>query len=83
MKILGEAEEYNEHVNAIKDIVMSVLNNHPKDCEFIFDAANYIISEGLKAGDADSLLTILEDAFKECEIYCPHEGIDRRILCNQ
>jgi hypothetical protein len=66
----------------IRDIVLIAMNNHPKNCIFAPNAVEKIIAAGIKTIRVSEDEKILEDAlvvaFEENEIYCPHEGIDRR-----
>jgi hypothetical protein len=66
------------------DHVVEVLQIHPAECVFELDAPLKIFTRLMAAGfytDADITWGRNEE-FVECwhlsEIYCPHEGIDRR-----
>lgn len=63
------------------DVVEVTRINHPPEC--IFDKDDEWIVERTMdlAGPRPSKDAILDSctiAFREAEIYCPHEGIDRR-----
>lgn len=65
----------------MRDVVRTVIRNHPSECIFIADAEEHIVSKFLEKVDADTsgvdsteiLITLIRDA----ELYCPHEGINR------
>jgi hypothetical protein len=73
---------------SLREIVKIVLQNHPKDCIFHPDALENIMQEldgnttcprivGRDFYDFD-VVGDIERAIKRQEIYCPHEGIDKR-----
>jgi len=63
----------------ILDIVKTAIRLHPKDCIFKEDAIQQISSAALDSydGSKESLIESLANAFKDAELYCPHEGINR------
>jgi hypothetical protein len=61
----------------IPDIVDTVFANHPPECIFAPGARDRII-EYAQHYHGETLINALERGFKSEEIYCPHEGIDRR-----
>ena len=65
--------------NSIRDIVETTMRCHPKDCLFKANAIELIIEQTIKnMGDsAASLIDACHEAFKDAELFCPHEGIDR------
>lgn len=69
----------------LKEMVETVLNNHPKDCIFTPNALELILKE-LESLNVNStlseLVTVMTAAIERQEIYCPHEGIDRRAEFN-
>jgi len=67
----------------LEDLVDCCFQNHPADCIFAPGARERIIERMRKLGDpleryTPSYVDEFERAFKAEEIYCPHEGIDRR-----
>jgi hypothetical protein len=70
----------------IRNIVETTLRNHPPDCIFHPNAVDNVIKKVLGKSfivSAEGPIGItLEDFLVEAieaeEIYCPHEGIDRR-----
>lgn len=67
----------------ISEIVRIALYNHPKDCIFTENAYEMIIVElesdpELFAHGESILIDKIEEAIRRQEIYCQHEGIDRR-----
>lgn len=62
------------------NIVDMVFLNHPRDCVFAHGARERILAkcDDLHGTARDHVVDVLEAAFKAEEIYCPHEGIDRR-----
>lgn len=61
-----------------RTVVQIVIAHHPKDCIFTPDAENNIVNALAVAKDEESFINICDEALRENEIYCPHEGIDRR-----
>lgn len=61
-----------------KEIVETVIRNHPKDCIFAPGAVENICTGLAMAKDETEFLDMCERLLVENEIYCPHEGIDRR-----
>jgi hypothetical protein len=66
-----------------REVVRLVIERHPKECIFDPDALNNIMTvlEPHLSNDAiltENLVLIIEKAIMDQEIYCPHEGIDRR-----
>jgi hypothetical protein len=70
--------------SGIAEIVRITIFNHPPECVFAPNAVENIIAKwrvSNLSGDqsySPALLYFLEDAIMAEEIYCPHEGIDRR-----
>lgn len=66
----------------IREVVETALKNHPKQCIFREDTVDYCVKHVQKNEapywNRSNYIDCLEEALKECEIYCPHEGIDRR-----
>lgn len=68
----------------IKDVVETTIRNHPKDCIFHPNAVANIMAEiSEQKFDANQngqyqLIDALVISIQRQEIYCPHEGIDRR-----
>ncbi len=63
----------------LKDIVITTMRNHPRDCIFAPGAIERIVAGAPSQDYYDfGVVDYLEKAFKAEEIYCPHEGIDRR-----
>lgn len=67
----------------IADIVRTTIQNHPKDCVFTPNAVENIIAKfNISGRSGDYHSHGMEDCLAELimaeEIYCPHEGIDRR-----
>jgi hypothetical protein len=55
------------------------MRNHPKDCIFKPGAIDRITVRGEAAlASGQKLIDAIEAGFLEEEIYCPHEGIDKR-----
>lgn len=67
---------------SIREIVETTMAIHPKDCVFAPDAIENIcefVSARNNYGE-QHLIDLITEGFKRNEIYCPHEGIDRRHL---
>ena len=71
----------------LRTVIEITIANHPKDCIFgpdpVDGAMQWLEDHGpflLKPNQrlSDSLLDRLIEAIQLQEIYCPHEGIDRR-----
>lgn len=66
----------------LREIVQIVIQNHPRDCVFKPNAVQNILDAADEAAvslsDSNTLIDFLEAAIREQEIYCPHEGIDKR-----
>ena len=66
------------------DLVVEFLQMHPAECVLELDAPMQIFSRLMAAGfyTADDITRDNSKEFQQCwhlsEIYCPHEGIDRR-----
>lgn len=65
-------------VPSTRDIVLTTMRNHPKDCIFAPNAVDNICAALAHAKNEEDFLEICVRALRENEIYCPHEGIDRR-----
>lgn len=66
------------NIALIREIVELVIKQHPKECIFHPDAVHNIVSNMPLYRSNDELIDYLASAVREQEIYCPHEGIDRR-----
>lgn len=66
------------HIPPVDEIVTTVFRNHPKHCIFAPGACERVIARTPANLTHDELLDYLEFAIRAEEIYCPHEGIDRR-----
>lgn len=66
----------------LREIIATTLKNHPSECIFEENALEKILDEVESKSSLDTppgeYLDIMVDAVKNHEIYCPHEGIDRR-----
>ncbi len=66
----------------IEEVIRTTILNHPKDCIFTPDAVKNIIAKWKVSGFRDVYEFGAEDFLVEAimaeEIYCPHEGIDKR-----
>lgn len=65
------------------EIVQIVIDRHKVagPCEFAPNAVNLIVDEALETRVAViEMIDALESAINNHEIYCPHEGVDRRHL---
>jgi len=64
----------------LEDIIKTVIANHPKDCIFHPDTVKNVMAivKAINPQTIDGLINVLETAIVNNEIYCPHEGIDRR-----
>ena len=54
------------------------MGRHPKECIFVSDAVNVIVSRVDQFAKKEDIVNQIYYAFQDAEIYCPHEGIDRR-----
>lgn len=65
----------------LRNIVTTTLMNHPDSCIFVSNAVEKIVAEvaAKMPRDRNQTIDMLVDAVKRHEIYCPHEGIDRRM----
>ena len=69
-------------MKTIDEVVRTAIRCHPKDCVFTPNAIENVVAKW----NAENFLDIfspfaidfLEEAIKAEEIYCPHEGIDKR-----
>lgn len=64
-----------------RQIIETAINNHPKDCIFAPNAIENAVAEmeGISQDlPTSDLIDALVIAVERQEIYCPHEGIDRR-----
>lgn len=63
----------------LREVVFTILKNHPPECVFEENAEEKIIAEvdemTCEATTKEELVDILEKAVRRREIYCPHEGI--------
>src|SRR5262249_27623052 len=68
------------HQPNIREIVETVVRNHPPPCMFQPNVVDRVMAclETALAVNEENLLDAIERLIKENEIYCPHEGIDRR-----
>lgn len=62
----------------VRDIVITVLRWHPPECIFADGAVDRVVAKTANITDQKELIAALEREIKAEEIYCPHEGIDRR-----
>jgi hypothetical protein len=68
----------------VAEITRTVIRNHPKDCVFTPNAVENIVAKwnALKISGNQAYSPMFEDFMVDAllaeEIYCPHEGIDRR-----
>ena len=69
-------------MNNFREIVTTALRNHPPDCMFAPNALELILLELEPLKDANfyqvDIVGAIAVAILKYEIYCPHEGIDRR-----
>jgi hypothetical protein len=69
-------------MRGIEEIVRTTIFNHPKNCIFTPDAVERVTAKWNAANFRDiyefGAQDFLADAIMAEEIYCPHEGIDRR-----
>ncbi len=67
---------------SVFEIVQTTIRNHPADCIFAPNAAGNVTAAILAANPKDigEFVDICEKQLIENEIYCPHEGVDRRHL---
>jgi len=70
---------------SIREIIATTIANHPKDCVFRPDAVEGAVQWlkenshlELDGSSSESIIDELIKAIQSQEIYCPHEGIDRR-----
>jgi hypothetical protein len=79
------------HVPRLREIISTTLRNHPRECVFVPDAAERIEARALELLFKDvgsrsepaerytpHWVDAVAQAILEHEVYCPHEGIDRR-----
>lgn len=70
------------HTTALKGIIATVLYNHTRrGCLFAPGARERIFTTAAALWDkldAGQAIGLLDELFKGEEIYCSHEGIDRR-----
>lgn len=64
--------------SVVRDIVRTVIKNHPKDCVFAPNAVDNVCAALARVKTPAEFLNVCERTLKENEIYCAHEGIDRR-----
>ena len=75
--------------DAIRDIVEASIRNHPNDCIFRVDTVQFVIDwvehqynlykDWPEISDRKEFYIMeIAMALGQCEIYCPHEGIDKR-----
>lgn len=81
----SKKKEKGCYVPDLRTVVQEVMDKHPKDCIFTPNAVENIVASVMAERLSDprywyspSWVLSLERAFRAEEIYCPHEGIDRR-----
>jgi hypothetical protein len=64
----------------VREIVVTAMRCHPKNCVFKAGAVERIVKRGEDSllTNREKLIDAIEQGFLEEEIYCPHEGIDKR-----
>ncbi len=62
----------------IREIVQTAIRNHPPACQFVPNVVDRIMDSAPPLYGADEAIEWIVAAIKAHEIYCPHEGIDRR-----
>lgn len=62
----------------IEAIIETVIRTHPEDCIFGPNPVQLAVRHFENDATDRSRIDVLEEAIKAQEIYCPHEGIDRR-----
>jgi len=71
----------------IENVASTVISRHALECVFEEDAITKITDEFFRVIEKDPVLCIdvFYDLMVRCiqkyEVYCPHEGIDRRASC--
>ena len=67
---------------SIREIVETVIRNHPRECIFATGAVDRIVADAVPfAHSKHECITYIAEAVRREEVYCPHEGIDRRAEC--
>lgn len=66
--------------NTIRDVVAVTMHTHPPECIFAPNAYENIVAATIRGKTVDEQIDLCEQALIENEIYCPHEGVDRRHL---
>lgn len=67
-----------------RQIARTVIDLHKSrgECEFapnaVDDVAAEVLTKVVDRSDEAAVIDAMEEAIKRTEIYCPHEGIDRR-----
>ncbi len=66
----------------IRGVIETTIRNHPKECEFLPDAVNKAVKLFFSKYNThmsnDQMIDLAVQSIQAQEIYCPHEGIDRR-----
>lgn len=62
----------------IREIVRITIRNHNTECLFRHDIEEVCIEKAKGAKTETEYINAIIEAFKECELYCPHENIDKR-----
>lgn len=62
----------------IAEIARAVIRNHPPDCVFRPDTVWLCIQACRGLASEREVIDAIATTIVNCEIYCPHEGIDRR-----
>lgn len=63
---------------SIREITEPIINVHPKECVFAPGAVDSIVAGAPPLKNEAEVIDYLAKAIRAHEIYCPHEGIDRR-----
>jgi len=68
------------HNYNIENIIKAVIVYHPKDCIWHPDTVQNVMAviRAINPQTMEDLIDLLEVTIVQNEIYCPHEGIDRR-----
>lgn len=63
----------------VRSVVLTTIRNHPPECMFAPNTVEEIVSGAPKYATDSEMIDYIACEMGKREIYCPHEGIDRRL----
>ncbi len=74
---MNKRENYKK---LLEDIVRTTMTMHPSDCIFKTDTLETSVDAAINFDEnstKEEIIDALATAFSSCELYCPHEQINR------